>query len=79
MRFQNGEKSKTLPTTETFENAITKEIHLYGNGNEDEFFVSGKVKRGVKLRLIGGLGKSIPLQMNLMLDSGAGKHGCMMT
>ncbi len=50
-------KIKNLTYDRTFENAITREIHLYGNGNEDEFLITGDVKKGIKLRLIGGLGK----------------------
>ncbi len=50
-------KIKNLTYDRIFENKITKEINLYGNGNEDEFIITGDVKKGIKLRLIGGLGK----------------------
>lgn len=42
-----------------FENAVTHTINIYGNGDDDEFIVKGDVRKGVKLRLIGGLGKDV--------------------
>lgn len=42
-----------------FENKITKSIDLYGNGDGDEFLVTGEVKKGITVRLIGGLGKDV--------------------
>ncbi|MEM6698412.1 MAG: BamA/TamA family outer membrane protein, partial [Bacteroidota bacterium] len=35
----------------------TQEIHLYGLENDDRFLVAGKVNEGIKIRVIGGLGK----------------------
>jgi hypothetical protein len=49
-------KKKDLVYERTFDNDITKEIHLYGNGNDDEFRITGEVNKGIKLRCIGGLG-----------------------
>ncbi|MEO5976034.1 MAG: metallophosphoesterase [Chryseolinea sp.] len=40
----------------TFDSRDTKVINVYGNGDADDFVVTGNVKRGIKLRLIGGLG-----------------------
>jgi len=40
-----------------FENELTDEINIYGNGNDDEFLVKGNVRKGITVRLIGGLGK----------------------
>ena len=40
-----------------FNNKETKEIRIYGIKGEDEFHVSGKVGRSIKLRLIGGTDK----------------------
>jgi hypothetical protein len=40
----------------TFENDVTKSLELYGNGDGDEFVVKGDVKKGITVRLIGGLG-----------------------
>jgi hypothetical protein len=40
----------------TFENDITKSLELYGNGDGDEFVVKGEVRKGITVRLIGGLG-----------------------
>ncbi|MFN7120019.1 MAG: hypothetical protein ACK4TA_24710, partial [Saprospiraceae bacterium] len=37
----------------------TKEIRLYGLDNNDIFSVSGKVNKGILLRIIGGLGEDI--------------------
>ncbi len=41
----------------TFDNAFTKSINLYGNGDDDEFILTGDVRKGITVRLIGGLGK----------------------
>ncbi len=43
----------------TFENDITDAINIYGNGDDDEFEVSGNVKQSITVRLIGGLGKDV--------------------
>ena len=43
----------------TFDHAITKIINVYGNGDKDEFIVTGDVKKGIKIRLIGGTGKDV--------------------
>ncbi len=40
----------------TFNNSVTKEIRLFGLGDEDLFTVKGNVNRGIKLRVIGGFG-----------------------
>jgi hypothetical protein len=42
-----------------FDGNITKSINVYGNGDSDEFIVRGDVQKGIKLRLIGGLGKDV--------------------
>ncbi|GLU56537.1 metallophosphoesterase [Dyadobacter frigoris] len=42
-----------------FDNQITKTINVYGNGDDDEFIVTGDVSKGIKVRLIGGTGKDI--------------------
>ncbi len=41
----------------TFDNGITKSINLYGNGEDDQFIIKGNVRKSIKVRLIGGLGK----------------------
>lgn len=38
----------------TFYTNETKELRLYGLGGEDEFKVSGNVKKGIRVRIIGG-------------------------
>lgn len=40
-----------------FKRSETKEIRLYGFDGKDEFILSGKVKKGIKIRIIGGKGK----------------------
>ena len=39
-----------------FERSVTKEVHLFGIGDEDKFHVTGDVSKGIKIRCIGGLG-----------------------
>ncbi len=40
-----------------FDNKETKEIRLYGLGGQDKFNISGDVKNGMLVRVIGGYGK----------------------
>ena len=40
----------------TFKTSETKEVRLYGLGGHDEFEVTGEVKKGIKIRIIGGEG-----------------------
>jgi len=40
-----------------FENDITKELQIYGLDGDDVFQVTGKVSKGLLVRLIGGDGK----------------------
>jgi hypothetical protein len=48
---------KRITYQRTFDHATTNSIQVYGNGDEDDFVVRGHARDGVKLRLIGGLGK----------------------
>jgi hypothetical protein len=50
---------KHLNYERTFDAAVTKTINIYGNGDDDEFIVKGNVKKGITVRLIGGLGKDV--------------------
>lgn len=50
-------KKKDKVYERTFENSVTKEIHLFGIGDEDQFLVKGDVNKGIKIRCIGGLGE----------------------
>ena len=43
----------------TFLRSETKEIRLYGLGGEDEFEIDGEVKKGIRVRIIGGSGKDV--------------------
>ena len=40
-----------------FSNAETEEVRLYGFGGDDDFYVEGRVARGLVVRLIGGTGE----------------------
>lgn len=42
-----------------FKTNETNEIRLYGIKGNDEYNISGKVKKGIKVRLIGGTGKDV--------------------
>ncbi len=55
--YHKKKKGNRLVYDRTFNRAITDEIDIYGLDNDDEFHVTGKVKKGILLRLIGGLGK----------------------
>ncbi|MBL4734174.1 MAG: metallophosphoesterase, partial [Flavobacteriales bacterium] len=41
----------------TFKSEETKEIRIYGQGANDHFEITGEVKRGILIRIIGGEGK----------------------
>ncbi|MEM6697429.1 MAG: metallophosphoesterase, partial [Bacteroidota bacterium] len=53
---KKGKKQRMI-YERTFENAVTKEIDLYGLGDDDVFMVKGEVNEGILLRIIGGEGK----------------------
>lgn len=48
-------KQKTYERT--FDNNVTDFINIYGNGDDDEFLVTGKTNKGTTVRLVGGLGE----------------------
>jgi hypothetical protein len=50
---------KKLNYQRVFENKITTTLNIYGNGSADQFIINGNVKKGVKVRVIGGSGKDI--------------------
>ena len=52
-------KKKDKLYDRTFQRRVTKEIHIYGIGDDDEFRISGNVNKGIKIRCIGGLGKDL--------------------
>jgi hypothetical protein len=52
-------KIKRVTYDRTFENEVTKELILYGNGEDDKFLLTGNAKHGIKVRLVGGLGKDV--------------------
>ncbi|WP_245326207.1 metallophosphoesterase [Hymenobacter wooponensis] len=53
---KEGQLTKML-FDRTFDNKVTKEIRLYGFAGEDIYDVKGDVKRGAKVRIIGGTDK----------------------
>lgn len=55
--YHKKKEGNRLVFDRTFQRSVTKEIDIYGIGNDDEFIVNGEVKKGILIRLIGGLGK----------------------
>ena len=55
--YHKRKKGDRLVYDRTFERSVTKEIAIYGLGDDDDFIVTGEVKKGILIRLIGGLGK----------------------
>ena len=53
-----------------FKHSETKEIRIYGRGDEDEFIVKGKVPKSILVRIIGGSGKD-----SLVDESNVGGFG----
>ena len=53
---KKGNKKEKL-YERTFYKNETKEIRLYGLGGKDDFVITGKTKRSIKVRVIGGFGK----------------------
>jgi hypothetical protein len=54
---KKGDTKKTPYYHRIFKTNETHEIRLYGIAGNDEYDVSGKVKKGIKVRLIGGTDK----------------------
>ncbi|MEM6524725.1 MAG: BamA/TamA family outer membrane protein [Bacteroidota bacterium] len=58
--FRIKEKSgdiKFKSYTRVFNSSETREIRLFGLGDDDRFNLSGEVNKGIKIRIIGGKGK----------------------
>ena len=53
---KEGEKGRQK-YERSFDNKVTKEIHIYGLGGDDIFRISGEVDRSILIRILGGLGK----------------------
>lgn len=53
------DEKRQLLYDRTFLRTETKEIRLYGLGGKDEFEIDGSVKKGIKVRIIGGSGKDV--------------------
>lgn len=56
-KMTDKDKTKDKIYDRTFSAEVTKEIRLYGLKGDDLFEVKGKVKKGIKIRIIGGGGK----------------------
>ncbi len=54
---QKKGKRKGIFYQRTFKHDETKEIRVYGRKDEDKFVISGEVKKGIKVRVIGGKGE----------------------
>ena len=52
---KKGNKGELL-YDRTFLNSVTQEVFLYGLDGDDDFHVSGKVKKGLVVRIVGGVG-----------------------
>jgi len=52
---KNGDKKEKL-YYRSFKTSETKEVVLYGLGDDDVFHISGAVDKGIKLKIVGGLG-----------------------
>jgi hypothetical protein len=52
---KDGELGK-LHFSRTFDHQFTNTINIYANGGSDQFIVTGQVKNGIRVRLIGGSG-----------------------
>lgn len=50
-------RKKQLIYQRVFSNDITNNVNIYGNGDDDEFLVTGHVGKSLLVRLIGGTGK----------------------
>ena len=50
-------KKKDKVYERIFERSVTKEVHIFGIGDEDQFDITGDVNKGIKIRCIGGLGE----------------------
>jgi hypothetical protein len=59
--FEKGKEGriKQQHFQRTFNIEHTKFINIYGNGDDDEFIVNGDVSKGIRVRMIGGLGKDL--------------------
>ncbi|WP_051941656.1 ShlB/FhaC/HecB family hemolysin secretion/activation protein [Maribacter forsetii] len=51
------DKKNELIYSRTFNDSLTKEVWIYGLGDDDKFVVEGNAKPKTKLRIIGGYGK----------------------
>jgi len=55
--YHKRKKGDRLVFDRTFQRSVTKEIAVYGLGDDDDFEVTGETNKGIKIRLIGGLGE----------------------
>ncbi|MFT5384849.1 MAG: hypothetical protein ACI8X3_001840, partial [Saprospiraceae bacterium] len=55
--YHKKKEGNRLVFDRTFQRSVTKEIAIYGLGDDDDFVVNGDTRKGILIRLIGGLGK----------------------
>ena len=55
----NKDNNRTVFYKRMFLTSETNEIRVYGLGGKDDFFVTGEVKKGILIRIIGGYGKDM--------------------
>ena len=63
---KHGKKRKHPFYNRTFINDVTKEIDIYGIGDDDVFHVTGVADESILLRLIGGQGKDVFIDESLL-------------
>ncbi len=66
---KKGKRDKVL-YQRTFKTSETKEIRLFGFDGEDEFEISGDVKKSIKVRIIGGGDKDIITDKSTVASGG---------
>jgi len=70
---KKGEK-KELVYHRVFKTSETKEVYLYGLGGDDVFDISGKVSKGIKLRIVGGTGEDMFMDQSIVQGLGKKDH-----
>lgn len=56
---KKGKRKDTPSYRRTVKTSETKEVYLYGLGEDDEFYLSGTVDKGIVVHVIGGLGEDV--------------------
>ncbi len=56
---KKGKRKKEPRYERIIKTSETKEVYLYGLGDDDEFKLSGEVKKSIRIHIIGGLGDDV--------------------